>query len=243
MVGNAEPVRSVEPVRPVVLDYATPSASRGFRAPIAVRLLLLAGAVAVFVPFTSSVSPFDTTVYLWKAVIVRRWAELDFVLGAAGLALEMALPMLLLTWVPQSWLRVSAAATIFCLATGLAGAGGAAYVATQGLYNSMVSDASPPRMEELLVFCLYTLAVAAGAVFTFRIWRRTRDLPQVAWCLLCMSYVPVAGLCLWVFRSGPELGYWLTLGNLVPVLFHAVNTHIGNTVANGTQTTDFDAPL
>jgi hypothetical protein len=152
-----ESVRFVAPVRPVVLDYAAPPASRGFRAPVAVRLLLLAGAVAVFVPFTWSVSPFDTTVNVWEVVMVRRWAEADFLICAAGLALEMALPMLLLAWVPQSWLRVSAAAAIFCLATGLAGAGGAAYVATQGLYNYMVSDASPPRMEELLVFCLYTL--------------------------------------------------------------------------------------
>jgi hypothetical protein len=85
------PIEPVEPVRPFVLDYAAATGLPRFHAPIAVRLLLLLGAVATFVPFTSlsHVSPLDTTVYLLQTGPVHR---LDFLVGAVGFAMEMALP-------------------------------------------------------------------------------------------------------------------------------------------------------
>ncbi len=232
-IESNQPARPVEPVAPieaadpvglVALDYAAPTGLREFRAPIAVRLLLLAGAVAVFVPFTWTVSPFDTTLEFWKIIVVRRSLQPELGLCAVGFALEMALPMLLMAWVPQGWARISTATAFLCLIAGLLAAAGAAYVAINAIY-AMATN-SQPRTDELLAFCLYALALLAGSVLTFRTWRRSRSLAHVTWLLLATSYLPMAGLCLWAFRAGsypgPELGYWLTIANLIPSLFQTI---------------------
>src|SRR5205085_653119 len=109
-VEPLKPVHPAEPLRPagpVLLDYAAPSAPREFRTPIAIKLFLLMGAVAVFVPFAApimpSISPLDTTLFVLDVLTGKESMHSGMESWVAvGLALEMALFMVLLTWVPQN---------------------------------------------------------------------------------------------------------------------------------------------
>lgn len=218
------PLKPVEPIPLVVLDYAPSLVRREFPAPIAVRVLLLAGVVAAFVPFTWDVSPLNLIVELWGAVVAQRLSASDLLNGSLGVAGAMAVPMLLLACIPQRCSRLLAAITVFCIATGLAAVCGAAYVAVSTLYESAIEN--PPNIAVVPAFSAYALAVAGGSVATVRTLRRSRNSRQVAWLLLVTSYLPTAGLCLWIYRpslvSRAELGYWLTLVNVIPALFQTI---------------------
>lgn len=226
-VQSAESIRTAQcagPPRPILLDYATPPASRELRTPFAVKLWLLAGAAAVFLSFAETASPLGLTVDLCKAIRAGRADRFDLIFGAVGLALAMAIPMLLLVWVPRTWVRTARAVHSFCLSIGLLASCGAVYLELQ-LLNAVFFH-GPPKANEWIVTSLYAGALVAGAVFVIRTWRRSRDLRHGAWMVLAASYIPTAMLCLWVFGvdhySRPGWGYWLTLGNLIPATYQSI---------------------
>jgi hypothetical protein len=217
---------ATNPTHRLVLDYATPSRApvRGFAVGVTVRLMLLAGVAAVFLPFTASVSPWYTCDM--SVEVVRRWVSGrslhwdDLGLPALGLALEMAIPLLALTIAPVSWPRLTKTIAILSMICGVVAAVGAVYVAVLFFTNP------PSSNNDWLAWGLYGAAVVAGGALTVRAWRRANDLRQIVWMLLATSYIPVATICLWSFRgdSQHEYGYWLTTVNLIPVLVQTINT-------------------
>jgi hypothetical protein len=207
------------PVKPVVLDYAIPAPKGEFRAHWAIRVMLLAGIVAFFVPLTQNLAPMDLPILLVKLPIKPSTMEWPAVLGLT-FGFASAAPLCLLAIVPVKWQTLSA-----LVQYGSSVAGSLALAGCAAIILRIFSEPDLRRHDMLALAILIALLICGGVV-TLRAILRQHSLPSVSWLFLSTTYAAIVGCWLAIpeVAHPPQIGYWLTLVNLIAVVIQSVRT-------------------
>jgi hypothetical protein len=208
------------PVESAVLNYATPEKRGEFRAHWAIRVMLLAGVAAFFVPLAGPEVAFTEAVEIIREILrstmyLQRWT-----IGAIMFGFALAVPLFLLAVVPVHWRILSALVRHGSLVAGslaLAAGGVIALVCLSPSGGPLVGTREAP---------ILIVTLLCGGALTLRALLRRHGLPSVVWLLLSTTYIAIVGFCLAVPEVArvAQIGYWLTLVNLIAVVIQSVRT-------------------